>query len=81
MAIYLSIQKLDENENTVIYRFGPSEERFEKLEIDKKSQESKRLTPFKFKSNYYYVVSLRKILKTQQDDTEGKYPNHLIYAS
>ncbi len=81
MAIYLSIQKLDENENMVIYRFGPSEKRFEKLEINKKSQESKRLTPFKFKSNYYYVISVAKILNTQKNDPRGQYPNHLIYVS
>lgn len=81
MATYVLIEKEYEDINKVVYNFGPSKDKFERLEIIKETEEYYKIETGIKNSNFYYLTALSKIMKHNKNNPSDKYPDKLIYAS
>lgn len=80
MSVYLRIEKIYEDFDTVIYKFG-SKDLYQKLQINKFTGDiSKIETDIKL-PHHYYLRAATKIIMHNQSNPYDKYPDLLIYAS
>jgi hypothetical protein len=81
MATYVLIQKNYEDDNIVVYEFGPDNENIEKVEFNKLTGEYRKIDTENALSNFYFLTAVSKIIKHNKNNPDYLYPNKLIYAS
>lgn len=79
MASSVYVDKVRENDEEVVYRFGPSDSQNGELLLNKKTGEIKQLVPVSVgNSGFYYQRAAMKILRHHQ---AKEYPEKTQYAS
>jgi hypothetical protein len=79
MAFYILLVKESEDEQTVVYRFGPNEEKLGCLLLDKTSGMVKELEPVPTSTSE--VLFPRAAVKLRQHWKEGNFPEKSCWAS
>lgn len=81
MSLYLRIEKEYEDLDKVVYRFGESTDKYQKLEIKKITGDMYKIeTEFK-QPEHYYLRAASKIIKHNKNNPDNQYPDLLIYAT
>lgn len=82
MATYVMMVKKYEDEEKVVYQFGPDETRLGSVEIMKKTAQYKQLEPVpECQSTFYFNATVSKLLKYLKENPNKEFPGTTFYAS
>lgn len=82
MGLYVIINKIYEDNEKVIYTFGPCEEELEELEVIKKTGEITKIKQNINSSNIYYLKVVIKLTKYIKNNVNLKeFPDTLYWTS
>lgn len=81
MAIHVVLIKESEDENEVIYRFGPDESRLGKIKFNKKTKEGDYMMNVpNTETNFYYFRALYTLTKIAEQP-DHIFPDRTFFAS
>lgn len=79
MAFYVLLLKESEDDNKVVYRFGPNEEELGRLQVDKLTGKVKEIEPAPtYNSSALFPRAATKIYRHWK---EGNFPEQSCWAS
>jgi len=82
MATYVLMLKDYEDEDKVVYKFGPDENRMGKVEINKKTKEYIELEAVpESGTKFYFNCTVSKLLKYLRENEGQEFPEKTFYAS
>lgn len=79
MGFYVLVTKEVEEDDIVIYRFGPNENNYGYLQINKNDGKISEITSPKVPNSHHYLV--RATIKLQQSVRKGEYPDKTSWES
>ena len=80
MATYVLLLKESEDEENVVYKFGPDEEKMGRVQINKKTGEYTQLMPVpNTETTFYYNRAVSKLLKHLRSG--AGFPDQTHFAS
>lgn len=82
MGLYVMINNVYEDNEKVIYSFGPNIEELEELEVIKKTNEIRKTKENSNLSNIYYLKAVIKLTKYIKSNSNLKeFPSSLYWTS
>ncbi|WP_074109579.1 hypothetical protein [Paenibacillus helianthi] len=81
MATYVLLVKEEENEEFVVYKFGPDKDRLGKLRLNKINGEPEEIEKVPgTTTNFYYFTAASKLIRILKEG-DGVFPDTTSYAS
>ena len=83
MAIYIQMNKLSEDDNLVIYQYGPNEKDLGKVGYEKNKKEILDIEPLVIngeKKDFLFQKAAQKLVLTAHKNSDN-FPDRLVIAS
>ncbi|MBU3133909.1 hypothetical protein KPL40_15880 [Clostridium gasigenes] len=82
MATYVLMLKEYEDNEIVIFKFGPNKTAMGKVEINKITKEYREIEAVpKVENKFYYNCTVSKLIRYLSDNKGKEFPERMFYAS